>query len=162
MTENKILEHIWSDAIELRASDRMSPLARILDAVVNIPTITLVSHLGNSHPVVFMESTELAFGATLGDILAEELGVQVPKGAVVLIESAEFADSKEYSGTELGQVLGNILLGLAGESGVRPFGENIEARDDNIKSRSGSRIRRLRLKSEMQQRPLHDQHHYPI
>lgn len=113
MKEDTLLEQIWGEALELRRPEDISPLARLLGALLTVPTITLVSHHGTVRPCAMMEGTELLPGASLGDILSEELGLDVPQDAVVLIEPVEFADAKEFSGTDLGQELGRILMDIA-------------------------------------------------
>jgi hypothetical protein len=60
-----------------------------------------------------MESAELLPGASLGDVLAEELGIDIPHDAVVLIEPVASAEAEEISGHALGQQLGHILVELA-------------------------------------------------
>lgn len=113
MKQNSLLEQIWSEAIELRQPGQMSPLAGLLGTLLTVPTVTLVSHGGAERPFAMMEGAELLPGASLGDILAEELGIDVPRDAVVLIEPAAFADAEEFSGSELGQKLGNVLMDIA-------------------------------------------------
>lgn len=113
MRAEALLEQIWGNAIELRAPDDMSPLARLLGALLTVPMVTLVAHADGDHPYARMESDELLSGASLGDILAEELGLDVPQDAVVLIEPVSFADAPSYSGTALGEALGRILADIA-------------------------------------------------
>lgn len=113
MTEHNLLELIWSEAIELRQPDQRSPLARLLTELVTVPAITLVAHGGADRPFAMMEGTELLPGASLGDILTEELGIDVPRDAVVLIEPSAFADAEVFSGSELGQQLGDVLTDIA-------------------------------------------------
>lgn len=108
-----LLEQIWSDAIEVRAPDEMSPLARLLEALLTVPTVALVCHGGGTRPYAMMEGVDLLPGASLGDVLAEELGAYVPRDAVVLVEPVGFADAESVSGHELGQELGRILMELA-------------------------------------------------
>lgn len=113
MQNNRLLEQIWGNAIELRDPDQMSPLARLLEALLTVPTVALVSYAAAERPLALMESAELLPGASLGDILAEEIGIDVPRDAVVLIEPAAFADAESFSGNALGQELGRILMELA-------------------------------------------------
>jgi hypothetical protein len=61
-----------------------------------------------------MDGEELLPGATLGDVLDEELGLFLEPGTLVIIESEGFADAQNYSASELGGILGQILVGLAG------------------------------------------------
>lgn len=115
MQEQEVLEQIWSARVEPRHRDRSSPLAQLLDTIFSVPTIGLVSTAGLSQPVAMMEGREMVMGATLGDILSEELDIDVPAGAIVLIEPAQLADADGYSAAELGQMLGQIMVNLVGE-----------------------------------------------
>ncbi len=124
MNDGELLEMIWSGALELRGRDTMSPLARLLDALLVVPTVTLVSKAGSHRPVALAEGSELLPGAPLGDILAEELGIHVPHDAVVLVEPVEMADTSEVSAAELGRELGAILMSMAAapqEAGLQAF-----------------------------------------
>lgn len=113
MHEEILLEQIWGDAIECRAPSDMSPLAKLLSALLTVPTVALVSHAGGARAHALMESAELLPGASLGDVLAEELGIDIPHDAVVLIEPVASAEAEEISGHALGQQLGHILVELA-------------------------------------------------
>jgi hypothetical protein len=113
MKECELLELIWSGAVASRDANSMSPLARVLDALLVVPTIALVSSGVHHHPVAMVEGNELLPGATLGDVLTEELGIHVPRDAIVLIEPVAMADATEVSGAGLGRDLGNILMSMA-------------------------------------------------
>ncbi|MGE4326594.1 MAG: hypothetical protein AB7E21_10860 [Pseudodonghicola sp.] len=113
MREERLLEQIWGDAIEYRAPADMSPLAKLLSALLTVPTVALVSHAGVARAHALMESAELLPGASLGDVLVEELGIDIPHDAVVLIEPVASAEAEEVSGNALGQDLGHILIELA-------------------------------------------------
>ena len=127
MQADALLEQIWGNAIEVRAAGEMSPLARLLGALLTVPMVTLVAHAGGERPYAMMESDELLPGAPLGDILAEELGLDVPQEAVVLIEPVGFADAASYSGSALGAELGRILGDIA-SSAAAPAGSGEEIR----------------------------------
>ncbi|MDK3016731.1 hypothetical protein [Pseudodonghicola flavimaris] len=120
MQNETLLELIWSGAIESRNANGDSPLAGLLDALLTVPAIGLVGDLGDGRAHAFMESTELMPGVSLGDVLDQEMGLDVPQDAVVLIEPACSADAEVYSGNHLGQVLGGILMQLAG-AGASPL-----------------------------------------
>jgi len=128
MQGDALLEQIWGEAVEERAADAMSPLARLLGALLTVPMVTLVAHAEGDRPYAMMEGHELLPGASLGDILAEELGLDVPQDAVVLIEPVGFADASSYSGSALGEELGRILGDIAtcanapavGHDAIRP------------------------------------------
>lgn len=108
-----LLEQIWGEAVEYCAPADMSPLAKLLSALLTVPTVALVTHAGMARAHALMEDTELLPGASLGDVLAEELGVDIPHDAVVLIEPVESAEAEALSGSDLGQELGRLLMELA-------------------------------------------------
>jgi len=118
MQDCALLEQIWSEAIEARPPEAMSPLARLLGALLTVPVVTLVSHADGDRPHALMESDELLPGASLGDVLAEELGLDVPRDAVVLIEPVAFADAEAFSGAALGEELGRVLSDIASCAGA--------------------------------------------
>lgn len=113
MQKDRLLEQIWEGAITVRSPDGMSPLARLLGALLTVPLVTLVGEDGGARPLALMETDELLPGASLGDVLAEELGLDVPRDAVVLIEPVAFADARSFSGRALGEELGRILADIA-------------------------------------------------
>jgi len=116
MQGDALLEQIWSGAIEARTADNMSPLARLLGALLTVPMVTLVSRSEVARPFAMMETDELLPDAPLGDVLAEELGLEVPRDALVLIEPVGFADARSFSGRALGEELGRILNQVATSS----------------------------------------------
>ena len=113
MEATYILAQIWGGLLKLRPSVEVSPLAEVLAALLKVPVVSIVSQSDGFEPLAMKESDELFSGATLGDVLDEELGVFVEKGTVVLVEPRKFSGAEFVSGPELGRVLGNILVGLA-------------------------------------------------
>lgn len=108
-----LLKQIWGGLIEVRGPDDASPLARVLDVLLAVDTVSLVSKGGSTRPIAMMENVELMAGATLGDILVEELGIEVAKDAVILIEPQDMADADAFCGAELGQALSSVLVDVA-------------------------------------------------
>lgn len=119
MHSDLILEQIWGGAIEARSAGDMSPLARLLGALLTVPMVTLVAHAEVTRPFAMMETDELLPGAPLGDVLAEELVLDVPRDALVLIEPVGFADALSFSGRALGEELGRILNEIATDGGAQ-------------------------------------------
>ncbi len=77
---------------------------------MDLTVITLTSKGDLPQPIAMMESAEVLPGTSLGDVLAEELGLDVPYGALVLVQPQGFAAAKDYSGNRLGELLGNVIL----------------------------------------------------
>lgn len=109
-----IVEHIWGGDLEQRALDDMSPLSKILCCLLERPVVGLTARSGLERPLAMLENDEVLGGTTLGDILDEELGLFVEEGALVVVEPLEFASASEYSGRELGDALGSLLVELFG------------------------------------------------
>lgn len=114
METSSVLAQIWSDFLEAREDADVTPLAEVLGALLKVPVVGFVSKSDVFEPIAMFEHEELFPGATLGDVLDEEMGIFIESGAVVVFEPASFADSDSVSGQELGRVLGNILVKLAG------------------------------------------------
>lgn len=90
-----------------------SGLAALLTSMVSCPVVVLHSGADLDRPYALMESTELMEGVTLGDVLAEELGLEIPYDAMVLIEPLGYFDNQTVSGSKLGELLGLALLDVA-------------------------------------------------
>ena len=128
MQTPSLLGQIWDGDIEQRKVEDMSPLGRVLGAFLSVPTVSLVATKGRTVPEALIEWIELMPGATLGDVLSEELGIHVPRGSVILIEPVDFCPSPEYFGKELGNTLGNVLIDIA---------NSVDLPDQIIKSDQG-------------------------
>jgi hypothetical protein len=114
-----ILEQIWGGQISVLDDKTYSPLAGLLKSLVDTPVIVLASSCSR-YPVALSDSSELMPGVCLGDVLDEELGCYVPEGAVILVEPVEFTKKQDFSGRQLGEMLGNLLLGLLKKEALDP------------------------------------------
>ncbi len=108
-----IVEQIWGGDISEAQVSAVTPLEGLLASVVNVPVVTLTSRLEGSRPYALLESSEVLPGVSLGDILSEELSLEVPFGALILVQPKDFSDVKDYSGQKLGEMLGMIILDMA-------------------------------------------------
>lgn len=113
MVTRELLDRIWSGDICVCAHEEKSPLAALLGNLLNVPTVTLVVASGLSKPIAFADCVELAPGLLLGDVLSEELQVDVPVNSVILLEPAEYVAAHSFSTKELGQNLGKVLSSFA-------------------------------------------------
>ncbi len=116
MQRDKLLELIWSEAVELPVECETSPLSKILACLLERPVVGLLARNHLEQPVAMFESDDLFPGTSLSDVLEEELEIEVEDGALVIFEPSKFANAKTYSGRELGVMLGRILVDLAGYS----------------------------------------------
>jgi len=112
MQRKILLERIWSQFIKMPESGCVSPLASILESLQPEKVVTLVQDSPLTAPYIMTEDTVLLPGVSLGDVLAEEFNVNVPKNSIVLVEPAHLANAKEYDPKEIGEVLGRILTDI--------------------------------------------------
>jgi hypothetical protein len=106
MDGQELLSLIWSQ-------HEVSPIAQVLEALLQQRTIGLVVEGGLGEVTAMSESEELMPHVTLGDVLAEEMGIYLAKGTLVVFEPSHLSYAVEFSGHELGQILGRVLLDLA-------------------------------------------------
>ena len=114
MSHGHVLGLIWSGDVELRADENKSPLAMLLDSILSVPTVSLVVKSEMMAPKAYPDSEELVPDCQLGDILFEELGIEVPVNSVVLFEPWAMANADSMSTGELGRQLGKVLSSIAG------------------------------------------------
>ncbi len=88
MQYKHILEQIWSGSITALANPQESRIAGLLGELNPVAMVCLRSRRPMIRDYVLPEFFELVPGLPLGDVLAEELGLDVPYGALVVIEAA--------------------------------------------------------------------------
>jgi hypothetical protein len=114
MTQS-VLEHVWSNQMEICESSEQSPVARMLSSLLSVPTVCFTSKLDHNGMTAYacIAGEEVMPGASLADVLFEEFEIEVSDDTVIYIESAAMNQAKEYSAETLGQTIGNILVKLA-------------------------------------------------
>jgi hypothetical protein len=117
-----LLAQIWGGGIEIDATSDPSGLTALLTSMISAPLVVLKADAALDRPYAFMEMTEVMEGVILGDVLAEELGLEVPYGAMILIEPKGYFESQPQSGTALGQLLGLVLMDIAHPDAPLPVG----------------------------------------
>lgn len=113
LVEEQILRSIWSGEAALGCKEEQSPLALLLDSILSVPIVCLTVPLGDQTPIALADSMELMPGCMLGDILSEELGVDVPINCIILVEPQIRSDAPPMSAKELGRNLGLALSSLS-------------------------------------------------
>ncbi|WP_370228526.1 hypothetical protein [Cognatishimia sp.] len=113
MDYDALLAQIWGGAIELDATAEPSGLVALLTSMVSVPLVVLQSDGEQDRPYAFMETSEVMDGVILGDVLAEELEIEVPYGAMILVEPKGFFEAQALSASALGQILGLVLMDIA-------------------------------------------------
>lgn len=112
MQVNSLLKQIWSNKIAARERDSKSPLTSILEVLLSVSVVSLVLDSNATPAYAMAEHTELMPGVTLGDVLYEELNIDVPRNAIVLVESTDQANAVSCESHVLGGALGRVLIDL--------------------------------------------------
>ncbi|PYE84364.1 hypothetical protein [Pseudoroseicyclus aestuarii] len=130
MTIGPLLELVWQGALRPSSGAAEQRAQRMLEAVLPVRTISLTASRGMTAAYVQPENIELMPALSLGDVLAEELDLEVPYGALVAIAPANLAASPddEALSRRTGMVLGEALLG-AMERGAFPLAHEGESLD---------------------------------
>lgn len=113
MDYDALLAQIWGGAIGHDPAVDPSGLAALLTSMISVPLVVLHSDADIDRPYAFMETSEVMDGVILGDVLAEELELEVPYGAMILVEPRGFFDGQALSGNTFGELLGLALLDVA-------------------------------------------------
>lgn len=108
-----LIGQIWGGTLTVEAEQGASPLAAVLGSLMDVPVVTLASDVEKTRPFAVMEETEVLPGASLGDVLAEELSIDIPYGALVLVQPKDFTKAQDLSGQKLGEIIGHIILEMA-------------------------------------------------
>jgi hypothetical protein len=111
-----ILEHVWSGTVERRDAAQLSPLARLLTSLLAAPTLCLTSQAGaeNAKPFASYGGYQVLPGASLADVLDEELGIEISDETIVLFEPRAMSDAAQFTSKELGEMLGALLVDISG------------------------------------------------
>ncbi len=94
MQSSRILEAIWRGDVRPATGGSARRMRRILNALLPVHSVALVAQRGVGHGCVLPDETELMPALPLGDVLAEELEIDVPYGAMVVISDAAMAEDK--------------------------------------------------------------------
>ena len=112
MERNGLIAQIWGGDLSEGGEKQASPLANLLGSLMDVPVITLTSVAKMARPIAVMEETEVMEGVSLGDALSEELAIDVPYGALILIQPDGFSKSQDLTSKKLGEMLGHIILDM--------------------------------------------------
>lgn len=113
MVRKEILEQIWGNDLVAATKAETTPLTGILASLTKLPVVTLSSGHEAARPFALLEDTEVLEGVSLGDVLSEELNLEVPFGALILVQPKDFDLGFDVSAQKLGEVLGAILLEMS-------------------------------------------------
>ena len=124
----KILELIWSDAVVAMDPGRAVRMRRLLQAMIPVKFVFLENRAGVIHPAVMPDDLEVMPELSLGDVVVEELGVDVPFGSMLVIqdESHPGYEDRHAMSMDIGIVVGRVLLELLNRGGL-PLERETEA-----------------------------------
>lgn len=108
MRNSRILELIWQGDIQLAKGTRVRKKKRVLSALLPLRIVFLAAKRGVDRSCILLVETELLPEITLGDVLAEELSIDVPAGTLVVISDAEML-AEEILDEELSYDMGVLV-----------------------------------------------------
>jgi hypothetical protein len=122
MQNNFLLEQIWCRRIKVRNVNNISYLGSILEVLLATKVVSLIDENEHSAPYALSERSQLLPDVLLGDVLFEEMDLEVPANAIILVESAAFSEGESYDSRQLGDALASVLMDVAAFQG---FGEEL-------------------------------------
>ncbi|SEN26570.1 hypothetical protein SAMN04488011_103209 [Palleronia pelagia] len=109
MTMKTLLHALWDGAVRPCAPCRAETFDRLLSHFVPVNCVLLTIDDTMAQPRALSEDTNLVSGITLGDAVAEELDVDVPYGAVILIRHEAAIDDLSHAA---GQAVAELAIAM--------------------------------------------------
>lgn len=109
MRHDRVLENIWTGRIRAARGGSATDLSRQLRALLPVHHVLLTAEACVDRVSVMLDDAELMPALPLGDVIVEELGVDVPYGALVILRDAGSTGPVSY---DAGLILGDVLLNL--------------------------------------------------
>ena len=129
MIQDSVLGLIWQGAIQPARGTSDARFARMLRALIPVHAVLLTATQGIDRVALLLDETEVLPSLPLGDVLVEELGLDVPYGALIVLREPDLAglapDDGELS-YDLGLVSGEVLLAVL-RSGLFPMVRETDA-----------------------------------
>lgn len=120
------MELVWQGAFAPSRSPATTKAQDLLHRLLPVSTIMLEASHGIERTLVLGDETELMPALPLGDVLAEELDIDVPYGSLVVIQAAGAWDAApEAVSYRIGSVVGEALVGVVERGG---FALDVETR----------------------------------
>ncbi|MFC4669556.1 hypothetical protein ACFO5X_13420 [Seohaeicola nanhaiensis] len=110
-----VLEQIWQGVIRATAPGEGKRVRRIIQAMIPAQTVFLSGAVGSDRAHVFHDEMEVMPELGLGDVIVEELSVDVPYGSLVVICDEDCLASPvdlEIASFDVGIVVAKTLLGV--------------------------------------------------
>lgn len=129
MRHDRLLELIWQGDIRPASGCWSNRLRRALGALLPMRTVSLSAAHGIDRRCILTDEEELLPALPLGDVLVEELSVDVPMGALVVISDEVLLNHQimdDELSYDLGVMVAEILVGVI-RRGVFPFERETDA-----------------------------------
>ncbi len=123
----ELLRLIWQDGVTFGAEPEMRAFGGALSEIVPVGTQPLLLRGGHGKPMLLADDVELMPALPLGDVLAEELSLDLPYGTLVaLLPDRPRAPGMQGWSNDLGFVVGECLL-HAVNNGTLPVERHTDA-----------------------------------
>lgn len=129
MRQERFLELIWQGDIDVAQGAGANRLHRGLSALLPLRIVTLAAAAGVDRRRIMPDSTEMMQDLPLGDVLAEELGINVPAGSLVVVSDAALMSRQvmdDELSYDLGVLVAEALIGVI-RSGIFPLEKESDA-----------------------------------
>ncbi len=113
MFKKEIISNFMRGEYKTVVGYERTPIARFLQALIPIDTVGIIGPVG-SRPMVASDRMELAPGLSLGDIIDEELGLNVSYGTIVisLSEGMYHPQAGEDISYQVGFIIGEAIISI--------------------------------------------------
>lgn len=129
MRHSRLLELIWQGDIQPATEPGARRMYRALSALLPLHIVPLTAAYGIDRSILLVDEAEMLPEVTLGDVLAEELSIDVPAGSLVVVSDANLLSgdiSDDEISFDLGVLVVDALLGVI-RSGVFPLARETNA-----------------------------------
>ncbi|WP_335949303.1 hypothetical protein [Salipiger bermudensis] len=113
MRSGEVLSLIWQDGVTLPIHDGYRAFETMFSRILPVRAVCLLAGASCSRPLAMSDELELAPALPLGDVLVEELPVDLPYGTLVLFLPERDTDLSALMGAAVGEAL-QLLLNQAG------------------------------------------------
>ena len=142
-----ILDQIWSGTIERKDPSEMSEIAQMLSSLLVAPVACFASDTVDVRrtPAAWVAAEEVFPGASLADILYEELDINLADDTIVYLESTAMRERDWVSGDAMNDAVCKVLAGLANTRGEQ---NALNPKIRNSLTRAGRRMAESALPSQ--------------
>ena len=113
MRSGEVLSLIWQDGVTLPIHDGYRAFETMFSRILPVRAVCLLAGASCTRPLAMSDELELAPALPLGDVLVEELPVDLPYGTLVLFLPERDTDLSALMGAAVGEAL-QLLLNQAG------------------------------------------------